>query len=114
MGRAIAVRTGYTSGEVRRVAQQVKNAAQARRLLSIAAVLDGLAGSRGNVRRNGPSDAAGLGDPVQRENRQQSYPRRARDRPAGSSRVAWRQGSQGLQQPLADAAAAARTRTQRP
>src|SRR6266699_7106407 len=41
MGRAIAVRTDYTSGEVRRVAQRVKNAAQARRLLAIAAVLDG-------------------------------------------------------------------------
>src|ERR1700674_1892144 len=41
MGRAIAVRTDYTSSEVRRVAQRVKNAGQARRLLAIAAVLDG-------------------------------------------------------------------------
>ncbi len=41
MGRAIVVRTDYTSGDVRRVAQRVKNAAQARRLLAIAAVLDG-------------------------------------------------------------------------
>ncbi len=30
------VRTNYTSGDVRRVAQRVKNAAQARRLLAIA------------------------------------------------------------------------------
>jgi hypothetical protein len=41
MGRAIAVRTDYTSNEVRRIARRVKNAAQARRLLAIAAVLDG-------------------------------------------------------------------------
>ena len=38
MGRAIEVRTDYTSGDIRRVAQRVKNAAQARRLLAIAAV----------------------------------------------------------------------------
>jgi len=43
MGRAIVVRTDYTSGDVRRVAQRVKNAAQVRRLLAIAAVLDGRA-----------------------------------------------------------------------
>jgi transposase len=41
MGRAIAIRTDYTSSDVRRVAQRVKNAGQARRLLAIAAVLDG-------------------------------------------------------------------------
>jgi hypothetical protein len=40
MGRAIAVRTDYRSGDVRRVAQRVKNAAQARRLLAIAAALE--------------------------------------------------------------------------
>jgi len=38
MGRAIVVRTDYTSDDV-----QVKNAAQVRRLLAIAAVLDGRA-----------------------------------------------------------------------
>ena len=41
MGRAIVVRTDYTSGDVRRIAQRLKNAAQARRLLAIAAALDG-------------------------------------------------------------------------
>ncbi len=40
MGRAIVVRTDCTSGDVRRVAQRVKNAAQALRLLAIAAMLD--------------------------------------------------------------------------
>ena len=42
MGHAIAVRTDYTADEVRRLAKRVKDAAQARRLLAIAAVLDGL------------------------------------------------------------------------
>jgi hypothetical protein len=41
MGRAIAVRTDYTAGEVRRLAKRATDAAQARRLLAIAAVLDG-------------------------------------------------------------------------
>ena len=53
MGRAIAVRTDYTSGEVRR---------QARRLLAIAAVLDG--SSREEAARLGGMDGrrSGLGD----------------------------------------------------
>ena len=41
MGQAVPVRTDYTAGEVRRLAKRAKNAAQARRLLAIAAVLDG-------------------------------------------------------------------------
>jgi transposase-like protein len=41
MGRAIAVRRDYTVGEVRRFAKEAKDVAQARRLLAIAAVLDG-------------------------------------------------------------------------
>ena len=41
MGQAIAVRRDYTAGEVRRIAKRAKDAAQARRLLAIAAVLDG-------------------------------------------------------------------------
>jgi hypothetical protein len=67
MGRAIAVRTDYRSGDIRRIAQRVKNAAQARRLLAIATVLDGAARQEARKeRRHGPADAAGLGDPVQR------------------------------------------------
>jgi hypothetical protein len=38
---AIEVRTDYTSGELRWLAQRTKNSPQARRLLAIAAVLDG-------------------------------------------------------------------------
>jgi hypothetical protein len=41
MGQAIAVRTDYTAVEVRRFAKRAKDSAQARRLLAIAAVLDG-------------------------------------------------------------------------
>jgi putative transposase len=41
MGTAIAVRMDYSSKELRRLAGRVKNAGQARRLLAIAAVLDG-------------------------------------------------------------------------
>src|SRR3974377_2612526 len=41
MGQALAVRWDFTSKAVRRRAQRARNAAQARRLLAIAAVLDG-------------------------------------------------------------------------
>jgi putative transposase len=41
MGTAVAVRTDYSSKELRGLASRVKNAGQARRLLAIAAVLDG-------------------------------------------------------------------------
>src|SRR5579862_9958075 len=41
MGTAIALRTDYSSKELRGLASRVKNAGQARRLLAIAAVLDG-------------------------------------------------------------------------
>ena len=65
MGRAISVRTDYLSGEVRRLAQRAKNAGQARRLLAIAAVLDG--STREDAARVGGLDRqTGLGDPVQR------------------------------------------------
>jgi hypothetical protein len=37
MGRAIAVKTAYSGAEVRRLAKRTKDAAQARRLLAIAA-----------------------------------------------------------------------------
>ena len=68
MGRAIVVRTDYTSDDVRRVAQRVKNAAQVRRLLAIAAVLDGRASwatlppppARSQARRRRPG-VRGLG-----------------------------------------------------
>jgi transposase len=68
MGRAIAVRTNYTSDDIRRVAQRVKNAAQARRLLAIAAALDG--SSREQAAKIGGMDRQTLRDWVIRFNEQ--------------------------------------------
>jgi transposase len=41
MGQAIVLRKDYAAGEVGRLAKRTKDAAQVRRLLAIAAVLDG-------------------------------------------------------------------------
>jgi hypothetical protein len=41
MGQAIAVRQDFTPTELRRLATRTKDVAQARRLLAIAAILDG-------------------------------------------------------------------------
>jgi transposase len=68
MGQAIAVRAGYTAGEVRRLARQAKDAAQARRLLAIAAVLDGA--SRAEAAKVGGMDRQTLRDWVIRFNEQ--------------------------------------------
>src|SRR2546428_8095143 len=68
MGQAIPVRTGYTAGEVRRFAQRAKDAAQARRLLAIAAVLDGA--SREEAAKIGGMDRPTLRDWVIRFNEQ--------------------------------------------
>ena len=68
MGRAIAIRTDYRSGDVRRFAKWVKNAAQARRLLAIAAVLDGA--SRQEAAKIGGMDRQTLRDWVIRFNEQ--------------------------------------------
>jgi hypothetical protein len=62
MGQAIAVRTDYTSGRLRRLAQRRKNAAQPCRLMAIAAVLDGA--SRRRQRRSGGMDRQTLRDCV--------------------------------------------------
>jgi transposase len=68
MGTAIAVRTGVTSRELRRLAGRVKNAGQARRLLAIAAVLDGV--SREEAAKIGGMDRQTLRDWVIRFNEQ--------------------------------------------
>ena len=41
MGRAIGVSGDYSGGEVRQFAKRTKDGAQARRLLAVAAILDG-------------------------------------------------------------------------
>ena len=68
MGQAIAVRTDYSAGEVRRLAKRAKDAAQARRLLAIAAVLDGA--SREEAAKIGGMDRQTLRDWVIRFNEQ--------------------------------------------
>jgi transposase len=68
MGRAIAVRTDYTSEKLRRLAQRAKNAGQTCRLLAIAAVLDGA--SREDAAKIGGMDRQTLRDWVIRFNEQ--------------------------------------------
>ena len=70
MGRAIAVRADYTSGEVRGLAKRAKDAGQARRLLAIAAVLDGA--SREEAAKIGGMDRQTLRDWVIRFSEQGS------------------------------------------
>jgi transposase len=66
MGQAIAVRTDYTSDEVRQLARRAKDAPQARRLLAIAAVLDGV--SREEAAKAGGMERQTLRDWVIRFN----------------------------------------------
>jgi len=66
MGTAIAVVTDHSSKELRRLAGRVKNAGQARRLLAIAAVLDGA--SREEAAKVGGMDRQTLRDWVIRFN----------------------------------------------
>ena len=68
MGQAIAVRTDFTAGEVRQFAKRAKDAAQARRLLAIAAVLDGAL--REDAAKIGGMDRQTLRDWVIRFNEQ--------------------------------------------
>jgi transposase len=68
MGKAIAVRTDYTSKELRGLAARVKEAAPARRLLALAAVLDGC--SRAEAATIGGMDRQTLRDWVIRFNEQ--------------------------------------------
>jgi transposase len=68
MGTAIAVRTDYSSQELRRLAVRAKDAGQARRLLAIAAVLDGA--SREEAAKIGGMDRQTLRDWVIRFNEQ--------------------------------------------
>ena len=68
MGTALAVRTDYSSKELRSLAKRVKNAGQARRLLAIAALLDGA--SRKYAAQLGGMDRQTLRDWVIRFNQQ--------------------------------------------
>ena len=66
MTRAIALRGDYTAGDVRKLAARTKDANQSRRLLSIAAVYDGM--SRADAAKIGGMDRQTLRDWVHRFN----------------------------------------------
>ena len=66
MGKAIAVRSENSSAELRRLARRSRDGAQARRLLAIAAVLDGA--SRAEAAKAGGMDRQTLRDWVIRFN----------------------------------------------
>ena len=66
MGQAIPLGNDYTADQLRRLARQTKDVAQARRLLAIAAVLDGA--SRAEAARIGGMDRQTLRDWVIRFN----------------------------------------------
>ena len=66
MPAAVGVRTGFSAAELRRLAAVTKHASQSRRLLSLAAVLDGM--SRTEAARIGGMDRQTLRDWVHRFN----------------------------------------------
>ena len=66
MPAAGRMRTDFTAGELRRLAAATKNANQSRRLLSLAAVLDGM--SRAEAARIGGMDRQTLREGVHRFN----------------------------------------------
>jgi transposase len=66
MGRPIVVRSGYSSAELRGLAKRSRDADQARRLLSIAAVVDGA--SRAEAAKLGGMDRQTLRDWMHRFN----------------------------------------------
>src|SRR4249920_4100154 len=68
MGRAIVVKTDCSGAEVRRLAKRTKDAAQARRLLTVAAILDGA--SREEAAKTSGMDRQTLRDWVIRFNEQ--------------------------------------------
>ena len=66
MSKGITIKLGYTSSELRRLAASSRHANQSRRLLSLAAVLDGM--SREEAARIGGMDRQTLRDWVHRFN----------------------------------------------
>src|SRR5215207_7609691 len=66
MPAAVSVRRDFSAGELRRLAAAAKNASQSRRLLSLAAVLDGV--NRAQAARIGGMDRQTLRDWVHRFN----------------------------------------------
>lgn len=77
MPRTVEINPSHTPSQLRRLAASSKDANQSRRLLSIAAVLDGMSPAHAaKIGGMGPADAAGLGAPLQR-----AWPDRAKGQP---------------------------------
>ena len=70
MAAAVALRTDFSAAALRRLAAATRHAAQSRRLLSLAAVLDGM--SRGDAARIGGMDRQTLRDWVHRFNHERT------------------------------------------
>src|SRR6476659_1899172 len=94
MGQPIAVRIDYTADQLRRLARRTKDVAQARRLLAIAAVLDGA--SRAEAAKTGGMDRQTLRDWVIRFNEQgqegltkDPFARRAAEARCGAPGFPW-------------------------
>ena len=66
MSSAVRLRTDFTAGELRRLAKKAKDANQSRRLLSLAAIVDGM--SRAEAAMMGGMDRQTLRDWVHRFN----------------------------------------------
>jgi hypothetical protein len=66
MARAVTLRTDFSPGELRQLAKRAEDAGQARRLLSLAAVLDGM--SRRDAAEIGGMDRQTLSDWAHRFN----------------------------------------------
>jgi hypothetical protein len=66
MSSAVRLRTDFTAGGLRWLAKKAEDVNQSRRLLSLAAVLDGMSRAEAAmVGGHGPANPARLGPPVQ-------------------------------------------------
>ena len=78
MPSAVRLREDYSAAELRVLARRSKDVNQSRRLLSLAAVRDGMdRGGAAKIGRDGPPDAARLGPSLQR--RRARWPHRQLD-----------------------------------
>lgn len=77
MGKAVDIRTDFTADDLRDLARKTKNTTQSRRLLSLAAIVDGM--KRTDAARIGGMDRQTLRDWVHRFN--QEGPDGLKDRP---------------------------------
>ena len=85
MGSPLALRTDYDAGTLRRLSKRCRDTRQARRMLSLAAIYDGM--KRGEAARIGGMDRQTLRDWVHRFNDEGPEGLTDRPRPGGPSRL---------------------------